>query len=61
MEESLLRCMLSPMSIISDNGLPMWCIVSINSRFCFTMAGSLLHYAETKTKKTLLECLASGP
>ena len=49
------------MSIISDNGLPMWCIVSINSRFCFTMAGSLLYYAETKTKKALSECLALGP
>ena len=49
------------MSIISDNGLPMWCIVSIKSRYCFTMAGSLLHYAETKTKKSLSECLALGP
>ena len=25
------------------------------------MAGSLLYYAETKTKKVLSECLALGP
>ena len=33
-------------------------VCTINSRFCFTMASSLLHYAETKAKKPILQCLA---
>ena len=49
------------MSIISDNGLPMWCIVSINSFALQWPVVHCRHYTETKTKKALLECFASGP